>query len=132
MEERRSRIGVVGIEGLYMVNAGASQELDAKVIKTGLCTLCGACVGTCPYMVAYEGRVLLRDVCDLSQGRCQAACPRISLDLDHLSRVAFGVPYSDDDLGTVVRVVMARTTDSVIKARAQDGGAVTTLISLAH
>ncbi len=82
-------------------------------------------------MVAYEGRVLLRDVCDLPQGRCQSACPRISLDLDHLSRVAFGVPYSDDDLGTVVRVMMARTTDSVVKARAQDGGAVTTLISFA-
>ncbi len=114
-----------------MIEAGALQELDTKVIKTGLCTLCGACVGTCPYMVAYEGRVLVKDVCDLPQGRCQAVCPRISLDLDHLSRVAFGVPYPDEELGTVARVVMARTTDPAIKARAQDGGAVTTLISFA-
>ena len=131
MEERRSRTGVVGIKGHSMGNAGASQELDTKVIKTGLCTLCGACLGTCPYMVAHEGRVVVRDVCDLPQGGCQAACPRISLDLDRLSEVAFGVPYSDDELGTVVRVVMARTTDAAIKAKAQDSGAVTTLISFA-
>jgi len=39
--------------GLEMVNVAASQELDTKVIRTGLCTLCGACVGTCPYMVAH-------------------------------------------------------------------------------
>ena len=122
---------MVGIGGFCMVNSGASQELDAKVIKAGLCTLCGACVRTCPYIAAYEGRVLLKDVCDLSQGRCQAACPRISLDLDHLSRVAFGTPYAEDELGTVHRIVMARTTDEAIKARAQDAGAVTTLVGFA-
>lgn len=114
-----------------MVNSGACQELDAKVIKTGLCTLCGACVGNCPYFAAYEGRVLLRDVCDLPQGRCQAFCPRISLDLDNVSEVVFGTPYPEDGLGTARHVVMARTTDSAIKARAQDAGAVTTLISFA-
>lgn len=122
---------MVGIGAFYMVNSGACQELDAKVIKTGLCTLCGACVGNCPYFAAYEGRVLLRDVCDLLQGRCQTFCPRISLDLDKLSEVVFGIPYPKDGLGTARYVVMARTTDSKIKARAQDAGAVTTLIKFA-
>jgi len=114
-----------------MVNSKACEELDVKVIKTGLCTLCGACVRSCPYIASYEGRVLLKDFCDLSQGRCEAACPRISLDLDHLSRVAFGTPYAEDDLGTVRRVVMARTTDSKIRARAQDAGTVTALMKFA-
>ena len=114
-----------------MVNLKACEELDAKVIKTGLCTLCGACVGNCPYLAAYEGRVLLKDICDLPQGRCQAACPRISLDLDELSEVVFGVPYPEDGLGTARHVVMARTTDSKIRARAQDAGAVTALMKFA-
>ncbi len=114
-----------------MVTLKACEELNAKVIKTGLCTLCGACVGNCPYLAAYEGRVLLKDICDLPQGRCQAACPRISLDLDELSEAVFGVPYSEDGLGTARYVVMARTTDSKIRARAQDAGAVTALMKFA-
>jgi coenzyme F420 hydrogenase subunit beta len=114
-----------------MVNLKACEELDAKVIRTGLCTLCGACVGNCPYLAAYEGRVLLKDICDLSQGRCQAACPRISLDLDELSEVVFGMPYPEDGLGITRYVVMARTTDSKIRARAQDAGAVTALMKFA-
>ena len=114
-----------------MVNSKACEELDTKVIKTGLCTLCGACVGNCPYLAAYEGRVLLKDICDLPQGRCQAACPRISLDLDELNEVVFGGPYPEDGLGTARHVVMARTTDSKIRARAQDAGAVTALMKFA-
>jgi coenzyme F420 hydrogenase subunit beta len=114
-----------------MVNLKACEELDAKVIRTGLCTLCGACVGNCPYLAAYEGRVLLKDICDLPQGRCQAACPRISLDLDELSEVVFGMPYPEDGLGITRYVVMARTTDSKIRARAQDAGAVTALMKFA-
>ena len=113
------------------MNSKACEELDAKVIKTGLCTLCGACVGNCPYLAAYEGRVLLTDICDLPQGRCLTACPRISLDLNELSEVVFGVPYPEDGLGTARYVVMARTTDSKIRASAQDAGAVTALIKFA-
>ncbi len=114
-----------------MVDPNACEELDAKVIKTGLCTLCGACVGNCPYLAAYEGRVLLKDICDLPQGRCQAACPRVSLDLDELNEVVFGMPYPEDGLGTARSVVMARTTDSKIRARAQDAGTVTALMKFA-
>jgi coenzyme F420 hydrogenase subunit beta len=114
-----------------MVNLRACEELDAKVIKAGLCTLCGACVGNCPYLAAYEGRVLLKDICDLPEGRCQAACPRISLDLDELSEVVFGMPYPEDGLGTARYVAMTRTTDSKIRARAQDAGAVTALMGFA-
>lgn len=114
-----------------MADLAACQELQNKVIKEDLCTLCGACVGMCPYFVAYKGRLVLRDVCDISEGRCSAFCPRISVDLDKISQVIFDLPYSWDELGTVQEVLMARSTDATIKARAQSGGVVTTLICFA-
>lgn len=103
------------------------QELKTKVIKEGLCTLCGACVGMCPYLVIYKGRIVLRDTCTISQGRCTAFCPRISLDLENLSKAIFGVPYAWDELGTVQQVFMARSADAAVRARAQDAGVVTAL-----
>lgn len=114
-----------------MMKSSACQEIDSKVIKKGLCTLCGACAGTCPYFACHEGRVLLRDVCDLSQGHCLVSCPRISFDLDRASEIVFGVPYPGDGLGTAHRVVMARATDAAIKVRAQDAGTVTALLRFA-
>ncbi len=114
-----------------MMESRACQELENRVIKQGLCTLCGACVGMCPYFVAYKGRVILKDVCELSQGRCQAFCPRTSIDLNSISQAVFGVPYAWDELGTVQQVFMARSTDAKTKAWAQDGGFVTALTCFA-
>jgi len=114
-----------------MVELRAAQELETKVIKEGFCTLCGACVGLCPYLVAYKGRVVVRDICDLSQGRCNIFCPRISVDLENISEATFGVPYAWDELGTVQQVFMARSTDATIRAKAQNGGIVSALICLA-
>lgn len=114
-----------------MRESKACQEIESKVIKENLCTLCGACLEVCPYLVAYEGRVILRDVCDLSQGCCSVVCPRLAFDLDNMSKTIFGTPYARDELGTVQQVLMARSTDAIIKARAQDAGTVTALVSLA-
>ncbi len=51
--------------------------------------------------------------------------------MDAISRQVFGVPYSEDELGTTKEVLMARSTDAQIRERAQYGGTVTTLLSLA-
>jgi len=51
--------------------------------------------------------------------------------MDAISQHVFGVPYSEDELGTVKEVLMARSMDAVIKEKAQYGGTVTTLLSLA-
>lgn len=109
----------------------ACQEIESRVIKNNLCTLCGACVGMCPYLVVYKGKVILRDVCDLSEGRCYAFCPRASVDLDSISQSIFGVPYAWDELGTVQQVFMARSADATLRARAQSGGVVTALTCFA-
>jgi coenzyme F420 hydrogenase subunit beta len=109
------------------VESKACQELEENVIKKGLCTLCGACVGLCPYIVAHRGRIVVRDTCNLSEGRCSTFCPRVSLDLDELSRVLLGKPYTWDGVHGVLSIFMARPSDSTLKARAQDAGTVTVL-----
>jgi coenzyme F420 hydrogenase subunit beta len=107
------------------------RELQSEVLARDLCTLCGACVGMCPYLVAYRGRIVALDECDLRQGRCYVFCPRTSLDLDLLSQTVFGVPYAADALGTVQEIAMARATDEGIRSKAQFGGTVTALVSFA-
>jgi coenzyme F420 hydrogenase subunit beta len=107
------------------------RELQSEVLARDLCSLCGACVGLCPYLVAYKGRVIALDECNLAQGRCYVFCPRTSLDLDLLSNTVFGVAYAADELGTVQEIAMARATDEGIRSRAQYGGTVTALTCFA-
>ena len=71
------------------------------------------------------------DNCTLSDGQCYQYCPRTFVDMDAISQHVFGVPYSDDELGTTKEVLIARSTDAAIKEKAQYGGTVTTLLSLA-
>lgn len=107
------------------------RELYADVIEAGLCTLCGACVGSCPYLVPYRGRIVMLDKCTIDDGQCYKYCPRTHVDMDVLSGHVFGLPYSGDDLGTAREVLTARSTDASIRRRAQYGGTVTALLSLA-
>ena len=107
------------------------RELQSEVLARDLCSLCGACVGMCPYLVAYRGRIVALDECDLREGRCYVFCPRTSLDLDLLSQTVFGVPYAADELGTVQEIAMARAADEGIRSKAQYGGTVTALTSFA-
>jgi len=113
------------------VKVKGSKELLTEVIDAGLCTLCGACAGGCPYLVSYKGRIVLLDSCSISEGQCYQYCPRTYTDMDAISQGVFGTPYSSDELGTTRAVLMARSTDTRIKEKAQYGGTVTTLLSLA-
>ncbi|HIE16569.1 MAG TPA: hypothetical protein EYP71_00040 [Dehalococcoidia bacterium] len=107
------------------------RELITDVIDAGLCTLCGACTATCPYLVCHKGRIAVLDNCTLSEGKCYKYCPRTHTDMDALSRRIFGTPYGDSEIGTAKDIFMARTTDKHISKRSQYGGTVTTLLSLA-
>jgi len=40
------------------VESKTCQTLVDEVIKRDLCTLCGACVGLCPYFITHNGRVV--------------------------------------------------------------------------
>jgi len=107
------------------------QDLEKDVIKAGLCTLCGACVGLCPYFRAFKGRVVVMDNCNLSQGRCYAFCPRTPSNLEAVNQTTFGVPYPGDSLGTFRQVLMAKSTDKSTLTKAQYGGVASTLVTIA-
>jgi len=107
------------------------KELETKVIQENLCTFCGACTGMCPYFIAYKGRVILRDTCNISQGRCHNFCPRLSVDFNDVHRAIFGTSYRWDSLGNVLEVSIARSSDNAIRSKGQYGGVVTALISFA-
>jgi coenzyme F420 hydrogenase subunit beta len=109
----------------------ACKKLETKVIKENLCTLCGACTGMCPYFIAYKGRIILRDTCNLSQGRCHNFCPRLSFDLNDVHKAIFGKSYTWDGVGHVLDVYIARSTDKTIRSKGQYGGVVTALMSFA-
>jgi coenzyme F420 hydrogenase subunit beta len=107
------------------------RELQSDVLARDLCSLCGACLGMCPYLVAHKGRVVALDECILPQGRCYVFCPRTSLNLDLLSHAVFGAAYSADELGTVQEIAIARARDDSIRSKAQYGGTVTALTCFA-
>ncbi len=106
-------------------------DLFKEVIDKGLCTVCGACVGDCPYVVFYRGKIRMLDLCNRTEGHCYEYCPRTFTDLDAISNKIYGAPYAGDEIGTVKKVLMARAGDSKTRAKAQYGGTVSALLSLA-
>jgi coenzyme F420 hydrogenase subunit beta len=106
-------------------------ELFKEVIDKGLCALCGACIGDCPYTVFYRGKIRMLDFCTRGEGRCYEYCPRTHTGLDALSSKLLGVPFSGAEIGTVKDVFMARSKDAKVRAGAQYGGTVTSLLLLA-
>jgi coenzyme F420 hydrogenase subunit beta len=106
-------------------------ELFKEVIDKGLCTLCGACIGDCPYTVFYHGKIRMLDFCNREEGHCYEYCPRTHTDLDEISNKLLGVPFDGAEIGTVKDVFMARSKDAKVRSQAQYGGTVTTLLLLA-
>jgi coenzyme F420 hydrogenase subunit beta len=106
------------------------KELQKKVIETGLCTNCGACVNLCPYAVSYKDQTIILDPCGREEGRCYAFCPRTPIDLEALRR-----RYDPRDLtpevGALKGFYLTRAADPEVRKSSQHGGTVTTLISLA-
>ncbi len=113
-------------------NTKGWKNLLTEVIESGLCTLCGACSGFCPYLTYYKGRIVILDNCDrVSDTQCYEYCPRTFTDLDALSQIVFGSSYSIEPIGHAKKVMIARSSDTQIRTRAQYGGVVTTVLSFA-
>lgn len=110
---------------------GAQRELEAGVLKTGLCTGCGACVNLCPYQASYRDRIITLHHCDLTQGRCFAVCPRTPFDATALQNHHQAGADWTPELGPVRGLFITRAADAGIRSGAQHGGTVTALIALA-
>lgn len=107
------------------------EQLQAQVLDIGLCTLCGACAGMCPYLKPFQGKIVVTDPCPLTLSRCYQFCPRTGADMDLISGTLFGIPYDGKPLGEVRQVIIARSRNPEILKRAQYGGTVSTLVCMA-
>ena len=108
------------------------KELKEEVQDKGFCTLCGLCVGRCPYIKSLEDKIAVVFPCGIEEGKCYAACPRTFTDWDAVEEQFLGdVQGRDPLLGRYTQVWMARGTNSELTRGSQDGGTATTLISTA-
>jgi coenzyme F420 hydrogenase subunit beta len=113
-------------------NPGRGQkELREWVQTARLCTGCGACVGLCPYQVVYRDQTIILNDCDLPEGRCYAFCPRTPTDYDELRKTLFDPADLTPELGPFRGFYITRAADPEIRKKAQHGGTVTALMSLA-
>ncbi len=106
-------------------------ELKERVLDTGLCTNCGACVNLCPYFASFKDQTIVMDSCDREEGRCYAFCPRTPADLEGLRQSLFSQRDLTPELGPLKGFYLTRAADRQIRRSAQHGGTVTALISLA-
>ncbi len=98
----------------------SQSRLIEEVIKNGLCINCGACVGLCPYMDYFDGKVVVLDPCTYKEGRCSQFCPQIIDAPPDINRVS--------PIGKYIEVFASRATDGEIREKAQYGGTVSALL----
>jgi len=106
-------------------------ELAKKVVESGACTGCSACVITCPYkgVLEYsEGRPKIVGECKVC-GICPRVCPRYALQREELETFVFGrARKTEEDFGVYREIHVAKSTDEEVLRRGQDGGVATALI----
>jgi coenzyme F420 hydrogenase subunit beta len=108
------------------------EDLEAKIIDTGECTVCGACIAACPNshikLIESEPRRPKRTVdcvgCSICYDACYMLRHNLIKDIEG-STIGWG---RKESIGLYRRAVTARTKDTEIKKNCQDGGIVTTLL----
>ncbi|SMC92969.1 coenzyme F420-reducing hydrogenase, beta subunit [Desulfocicer vacuolatum DSM 3385] len=96
-----------------------------------LCTGCAACVNLCPNNKYYKDKTVTLYDCSQERGRCHAYCPRTPTNLQTLRRTLFDPLDVLPEIGAYKGLYMTRATDENIRAKAQHGGTVSALVSLA-
>ena len=114
-----------------MTSESAMEGLRTTVMEDGLCTGCGACVNLCPYFTNYRDRTVILHRCDQAEGACREVCPRTPTDLTALSRVLFEPKDLTPEAGAIKDFLITRAADDSVREKAQHGGTVTALMSLA-
>lgn len=105
-------------------------ELEAEVIRPGLCTECRACVNLCEAegLNALEldlGAFTFDESRCTSCGLCYAVCPEVSWSWDDL-KGRFHV--ADSDIGRILKLTSAVTRNAEIREASADGGVATSIL----
>ena len=110
------------------------EKLFDSVVKTGLCTRCGTCVGVCPVENIYISDPLgdclpvARDRCT-SCGLCLSSCPGASVKFEPLEREFIKGDYLQTELlGRFRNVYLAHAVDEGVRNAGASGGVVTAIL----
>lgn len=111
-----------------MTEKGKFDRLKEEVIDPGFCVLCGACSGFCDRIeLDYEGGTpRLVKPCVIGCSNCYDHCP---MRVDFNPTQVFGKIERDPILGPYTEIKAVRAADEEMRKNAQDGGAVTAILS---
>ncbi len=106
------------------------EVLQAKVVDTGKCCSCGACVAVCPLSSVEMQNLKPTLVGKCTQcGFCPKSCPRMIDDYGPLYSQVFGEGAERDPaLGVYRKAYALRNADESVRKRAQDGGIATAIL----
>lgn len=116
-----------------------SNRTIESVVRDGLCTGCGTCVGICPMdaieMVIDHRRgiylpYLDKEKCDQC-GICFHVCPGHAVDFKQLNQEIFGKEPRDALFGNYLNCYIGHATDYDIRYNSASGGLVTALLIFA-
>lgn len=110
-----------------------------QVVRSGLCTGCGTCVGICPrdavQMAINNSKGIYVPQLDKERcnecGLCYEACPGHSVDFKQLNLEIFGKEPNDILLGNYLSCYIGHATDYDIRYNSASGGLVTALLIFA-
>ncbi len=107
-------------------------NLIAEVVNKGICMYCGACIASCPIDILFHSdkeEPIMRGTCAACQV-CYYSCPRIELPVAEIEQRVFGRARTPEEalLGIHIGAYSVRSKDPDIIKRAQDGGAVSSLL----
>ncbi|MEA2510458.1 MAG: coenzyme hydrogenase subunit beta [Actinomycetota bacterium] len=117
------------------------KHLYEEIVATEICCGCAACVVACPHKVLdfrdfdpiqTDGRSPFDNCIHGEEGcsLCAMACLRLDPSLDVIENMVFGERRkAEQPEGSYRRKLLARATDPAIRARGQDGAAVTALLA---
>jgi len=108
------------------------EDLEAKVIDTGECTVCGACVTACPdshiKFIENKPKRPKRTMDCVGCHTCHDACYMLRHNLIKDIEGSTIGRGKKESIGLYRRVVVAKTEDTETMRACQDGGIVTTLL----
>jgi coenzyme F420 hydrogenase subunit beta len=109
---------------------GNIDDLESRVVYTGICCYCGACGGFCTEYIHYENQLPTTDEkCFELHGACFDFCPRTFLPILEMEKAVLGGVRSDKDLGYYTEIILAKATEGAVAEKGQDGGVVTALLT---
>jgi coenzyme F420 hydrogenase subunit beta len=118
-------------EAWNMEEIGFEDGLSREVIRKGLCTACGACIGVCSSQAIRMNGVIpeLAGEC-AGCGRCLQVCPGRDIHLDEMEQALFGRSRHahERELGIHQAVYAANAGAPDIRRAATSGGVLTALL----